>query len=111
MKKIFALLHLILITSLLFAQAKLESASQQTSATNTVRICQKDLVWTDAKPPLKPGAKIALMEGNPKTSGHFTIRMKFPPYYKIDAHTHPVDERTTVISGAMYIGLGRTVDT
>jgi len=75
------------------------------------QICESDLKWMDTKPPLLPGAKVAVVEGNPKSGGHFTIRLKFPPYYKIPPHTHPVDERTTVISGVINIGFGDVLDT
>ncbi len=74
-------------------------------------VCESDLVWTDAKLPMFPGAKIAVVEGNPKVEGHFTIRLKFPPYYKILPHIHPVDERTTVLRGAIYSGFGDVMDT
>ena len=76
-----------------------------------MQVCETNLTWTDTKPPMLPGAKIAIVEGNPKTEGHFTIRLKFPPYYKIPAHTHPVDERTTVLKGAISIGFGDVLDT
>jgi quercetin dioxygenase-like cupin family protein len=75
------------------------------------QICNSDLQWSDTKPPLLPGAKVAVVEGDPKSNGHFTLRLKFPPYYKIPAHTHPVDERTLVLKGAINIGYGDVLDT
>jgi quercetin dioxygenase-like cupin family protein len=75
-----------------------------------VRICSDSLKWTDAKPPLPSGAKVAVLEGNPKEPGHFTIRIKMPPNYKVPPHVHPVDERATVLKGAMYIGYGDILD-
>jgi len=75
------------------------------------QVCEADLQWIDTKPPMLPGAKMAIVEGNPKAAGHFTLRLKFPPYYKIPAHIHPVDERTTVIKGIMNIGFGDVLDT
>jgi mannose-6-phosphate isomerase-like protein (cupin superfamily) len=80
------------------------------SSNNPVQICSDSLVWNDVKPPLPPGAKVAVLEGNPKESGHFTIRIKMPANYKIAPHVHPVDERATVLSGTMYIGFGDTMD-
>ena len=75
-----------------------------------LQICADSLKWVDAKPPMPPGAKVALLEGNPKEAGHFTIRVKMPANYKIPPHVHPIDERATVISGAMYIGFGDSLD-
>jgi len=76
-----------------------------------LQTCESNLQWMDTKPPLLPGAKVAIVEGNPKAEGHFTIRLKFPPYYKIPAHVHPVDERSTVLKGTIYIGFGEKLDT
>lgn len=39
------------------------------------------------------------------------MRVKFPPYYNLPAHTHPKDERVTVLEGAVYIGFGNSIDT
>lgn len=89
----------------------IDASAQKSSDVKPFSIKENELVWMDTKPPLLPGAKIAVIEGNPKTEGHFTIRLKFPPYYKIPAHTHPVDERSTVLSGAMNVGFGDKLDT
>src|SRR5690349_2847747 len=87
--------------------------AQQSSSNpqKPLQICESDLQWSDTKPPLLPGAKVAVVEGNPKAGGHFTLRLKFPPYYKIPPHTHPVDERTLVLKGAINIGFGDVLDT
>lgn len=82
-----------------------------TTVVNPKQICSNELNWTDAKPPMPPGTKVAVVEGNPKSEGHFTIRVTLPPYSKIAAHTHPVDERTTVLKGAISIGFGDVLDT
>jgi quercetin dioxygenase-like cupin family protein len=88
-----------------YAQEKIQFNSEPK------QICESDLQWSDTKPPLLPGAKVAVVEGNPKSAGHFTLRIKFPPYYKIPPHTHPVDERTLVLKGTINIGFGDILDT
>jgi len=75
------------------------------------QICESELIWSNTKPPLLPGAKVAVVDGDPKSNGHFTLRLKFPPYYKIPPHTHPVDERTLVLKGVINIGFGDVLDT
>jgi quercetin dioxygenase-like cupin family protein len=90
---------------------KVQAQQQLAPATKPIQVSESELQWTDTKPPLLPGAKVAIIEGNPKSAGHFTIRLKFPPYYKIPPHVHPVDERTTVLSGAISIGFGDVMDT
>ena len=67
-----------------------------------------EIKWTDAAS--LPGAKITVLEGDPAKTGPVTIRLMLPPNYKLMPHTHPVDERVTVLSGALYMGLGDKLD-
>jgi anti-sigma factor ChrR (cupin superfamily) len=76
----------------------------------TIQVHAKKLVWNDTKPPLPAGTKIAVLEGNPKESGMFTIRLKIPAGSKLAPHWHPVPERVTVLSGEVKVGFGDTVD-
>ena len=76
-----------------------------------IQIRADEIVWTDAPPSLPSGAKISVLEGNPMQEGIFTMRVKFPPYYRLDAHTHPKDERVTVLEGVVYVGFASVIDT
>jgi hypothetical protein len=69
-----------------------------------------DLKWKDGPPSLPPGAKIAVLEGDPAKPGPFVFRVKVPDGYKIPPHTHPKPERVTVISGTFNLGMGDTFD-
>lgn len=75
-----------------------------------IMVVPNDIKWTDAPPSLPPGAKVAVIEGDPKADGLFTMRLKFPSGYKIKPHFHPVDEHITVISGSFHMGLGEQYD-
>ncbi len=68
------------------------------------------LVWKDGPPSLPPGAKIAVLEGDPTKPGPFVFRVKVPDGYKIAPHTHPKPERVTVISGSFHLGMGDKFD-
>jgi len=70
----------------------------------------EDLKWQDAPASLPPGAKIALLEGDPSKPGPFVVRFKFPDGYRVAPHTHPKPERVTVISGVLQIGMGAKYD-
>ena len=67
------------------------------------------LKWTDA-PSVGPGAKIAVIEGDLKSSEPFTFRLKVPANFKVGVHTHPTTERVTVISGTFYFAVGDKFD-
>ncbi len=66
--------------------------------------------WKDGPPSLPPGAKIAVLEGDPTKEGPFVFRVKAPDGYRIPPHTHPKTERVTVISGTFNIGMGDKFD-
>ena len=73
-------------------------------------VAPSDIKWADGPPSLPPGAKLAILEGDPAKPGPFTIRLQFPAGYKIQAHTHPTDERVTVISGTFHMGMADKFD-
>jgi hypothetical protein len=68
------------------------------------------LKWLDGPVSLPPGAKIAVLEGDPTKPGPFVFRVKVPDGYKIPPHTHPKPERVTVIAGSFHIGMGDKFD-
>src|SRR5438093_1299182 len=68
------------------------------------------LKWQPGPPSLPPGAKVALLEGDPSKPGPFVFRVKFADGTRVMPHTHPRPERVTVISGTLYIGMGEKFD-
>lgn len=64
------------------------------------------LTWLEGPKSVPPGAKLAVLEGDPGKEGPFVMRLLLPDGYKIPAHTHPKVERLTVISGAFHIVMG-----
>jgi quercetin dioxygenase-like cupin family protein len=110
MKKIALILTLPLALSLgaVAAQKKGVSKNSTESATNEehVVLTPGDLKWMDAPPGLPPGAKIAVLDGDPNKKGPFTVRLQTPAGYKGPPHTHPTAEHITVISGTFNIGTG-----
>ena len=60
---------------------------------------------------LPPGAKIAVLEGDPSKEGFFTMRIKMPDGYRVPPHWHPKQERVTVLAGILNLGSGSTFDT
>jgi anti-sigma factor ChrR (cupin superfamily) len=71
---------------------------------------QQGITWGPAPAVLPPGAQIAVLEGDPSTTGTFTIRLKLPNGYKIPPHTHPTVENVTVLAGTFRAGMGTTFD-
>lgn len=62
-------------------------------------------------PPAVPfTCEMAVLEGNPQTSGLFTMRVRTTEPWVMPPHSHPRDERVTVLSGRIGVGFGTTVD-
>lgn len=53
---------------------------------------------------------MAVLEGDPSREGPFVLRIKLPDGFRVMPHTHPKDERVTVISGTLYLGEGDKFD-
>jgi len=75
------------------------------SAEEYTAVMLRDIKWQDA-PSIGPGAKTAVIDGDPKSSGPFVIRLKLPPKTTIGLHTHPATENVTVLSGTLYFAAG-----
>ena len=69
-----------------------------------------EIKWSAAPPTLPAGAELAVMAGDPAKPGPVTLRLKMPKGYQIPAHWHPTDERVTVISGELGLGMGDKLD-
>ena len=66
-----------------------------------------NLQWTPL--PGAPGAKMAVVSGDPDKPGEpFVIRILNPDGAKVPPHWHPTDEHITVLSGTFIMGMGKT---
>jgi len=73
-------------------------------------IIPDEIKWVDGPLSLPKGAKMAILEGDPTRDGPFVMRVKMPDGFTIMPHTHPKDERVTVITGTLYLGMGEKLD-
>jgi len=71
-----------------------------------------EIEWGPCPPGLLAGegCRMAVLEGNPKAEQLFTFRIRTTEPFVLPPHTHPRNERVTVIDGALYVGFGTTVD-
>ena len=65
------------------------------------------LPWRPCPANLPPGCELAVLEGNPQAAGLFTARFRLAEGFVMPPHTHPRDERVTVVSGRMAVAFGR----
>jgi len=74
-----------------------------------VAIHPEDIEWKPF-PAFPPGARLAVLVGDPAQAGPYVVRVKVPMGVKLMPHSHPEDRIYTVMSGVFYIGLGETFD-
>jgi hypothetical protein len=104
-------LTLAMVGSLCGAGQLLTFAEQATSHEHHIFI-PDSIPWGPPPPFVAPGARLAVLEGNPAaSSGDYTIRLKMPDGYRIAPHWHPLRENVTVISGTFEVGMGDGFDT
>lgn len=60
--------------------------------------------------PRVPGLETVTVFGDTTKPGPVVYRVKFPPNFTLQAHTHPDDRTYTIISGTWYVGWGRKLD-
>ncbi len=89
--------------ALLPAQAALAQSSHGNGAAPAVQ-------WGPAPPFFPAGARFAVLQGDPSSTGEYTVRLEMPSGYTIKPHYHPTDEHVTVISGTFVVGMGDAVD-
>ena len=66
------------------------------------------LKWVEPAP--LPGARLAVVQGDPSKEGLFVYRLKMPAGYRIPPHLHKASENVTVLSGLFFIGSGEKLD-
>lgn len=88
--------------SLLLAQ----QATHDTKPAHANLYPPAEIQWKDGPPSLPPGAKFAILEGDPAKEGMFVMRLRLPDGFHVPAHTHPKPERVTVIQGTFKLAMG-----
>jgi len=67
----------------------------------------KDIQWKQCPPNLPEGCEMTVLEGSPKRNDLFTVRFKINGEFIMPAHTHPKDERATILQGKAYVAFGK----
>jgi len=85
-------------------------ASAQAAPAQHVMVAPGAIQWGDGPPTLPPGARMAVVSGDPTQAQPFTIRVQVPAGYRVAPHWHPTTENLTILSGTVALGMGETFD-
>jgi len=73
---------------------------------NHVTVKLSEAQWGPAPPFIPAGAQLAVLSGDPTKPVPYSVRLKFPANYAIQAHSHPTDENVVIVSGTVTFGVG-----
>src|SRR5256886_5872525 len=59
--------------------------------------------WGPAPAVFPPGARMAVLSGDPAKAAPFTVELAFPAGYKIPPHFHPPPETVTAKKGTLLV--------
>lgn len=62
--------------------------------------------WKPCPPNLPEGCELAVLEGSPKEADLFTVRFRVSGAFLMPPHTHPKDERVTILEGKVAVAFG-----
>lgn len=62
--------------------------------------------WHEAPPGLPPGARFAVISGDPLEKGPFVMRMRLPPGYLLPPYSRPSEDEMIVLAGSITVGSG-----
>jgi quercetin dioxygenase-like cupin family protein len=65
-----------------------------------------EILWEPCAPSLPPGCEGVVLEGNPQAADFFAVRFRVTDEFFMPPHTHPKDERVTVMSGQVSVAFG-----
>lgn len=94
----------------LVAGLLLAGAAQAGAPAGAIQVPVDQITWRAAGPNLPAGTMAAVLEGDPKKEGLFTMRLRVPAGTKLAPHWHPRDERVTVLEGTVMVGFGDVAD-
>jgi quercetin dioxygenase-like cupin family protein len=102
--------YLLVAALTLGAGAAAAQGSPSAQPPHAIVAAPDQITWAPAPPLLPPGAKLAVLEGNPSEAGDFTMRLLMPDRYRLPPHFHPVTEHVTVLKGTLKLGMGEKFD-
>jgi quercetin dioxygenase-like cupin family protein len=106
------LLGLILLSSIAIALQEHQGSGpvHQDGSMKTHLFPLAEAKWVEGPASLPKGARIAVLEGDPAKAGPFVFRLRVPDGYRVPPHTHPKNERITVLQGTFNVGMGVKFD-
>jgi quercetin dioxygenase-like cupin family protein len=102
----FLFLKISIIISIILAFQQISFAQKPNLEEGQLKVIASEIIWKPCPSHLPKGCEIAVIEGSPKEADFFTVRFKMTGEFLMPAHTHPKDERVTILEGKVYVAFG-----
>jgi len=98
----------VLASMLFVAGGGAPSVGEMKSPEESVQLAvhNEAVAWRTCPPHLPSSCEIAILEGNPKSNEIFTVRFRLGGDFVMPPHTHPKDERVTILQGSVSVAFG-----
>jgi quercetin dioxygenase-like cupin family protein len=106
MRRFLAVSALFVVAFVAGGIAQQPTGTSGMNASAHVMMTPAEASFSPAPDAFPPGAQLAVLDGDPTSSGPFTVRLKMPDGYLIPPHWHPNDELVTVVEGTLQVGMG-----
>jgi quercetin dioxygenase-like cupin family protein len=73
-------------------------------------VTAENIQWLPCPPNVPKGCQLVILEGNPKQTDLFSVRFKLDTDFYMRPHTHPRDERVTILDGQVRVAFGKDTD-
>jgi quercetin dioxygenase-like cupin family protein len=94
------------VLAVALAQSQLRAQNTASEHASAVVVPAGTAKYGAAPSIVPPGAKLAVLEGDPTRAGTYTMRLWMPNGYTIPPHFHPTDEHVTVVEGTFLFCCG-----
>ena len=95
---------------LVMGVALVGTAVAQTAAPAAVALTPVEMTWQSQGAYASPGMEQLNLVGDPAKPGPYTMRLKFPKGFRVEAHTHPDYREVTILSETFATGYGEKFD-
>lgn len=63
--------------------------------------------WWPCPPTMPPGCELFVLEGDPQAEDLYGVRLRLAEGFHLPPHSHPKDERVTVLAGRVAVAFGK----
>lgn len=109
MKQKISMMLFIAFVSFTYCTQSIAQTGEMKFSNGTVQyvVYADKIQWQPCPPNLPEGCEMAVLEGNPKSNDLYTVRFKLNGDFVMPPHTHPTEERVTILQGKAYVAFGK----